>query len=81
MAATLTPDLATLPDRLFAPDMARIFRVSLARFYKLDARGEFLWAEMRPRIGRKAWSKGRVVAYFAGDLHGLTEKHRLHRVG
>lgn len=73
-------DIDTYPDRLFAPDMAAIFRVSLKRFYKLDGEGAFLWAETKPRIGRKSWSKARVTAYFAGEVRGLTDK-RLQRVG
>lgn len=63
--------LDTYPDRLFAVDMAAIFRVSLRRFYTLDADGAFLFAQNK-RIGRKSWAKARVAQYFAGELSGLT---------
>lgn len=63
--------LDSYPDRLFAIDMAAIFRVSLRRFYTLDAEGAFLFAQNK-RIGRKSWAKARVAQYFDGELSGLT---------
>jgi len=71
--------IETYPERLFAPDMAEIFRVSLKRFYALDAEGAFLFAEQRPRIGRKAWSRARVQQYFAGEVRGLTPTRKRER--
>lgn len=64
--------LDTYPERLFAHDMAAIYRVSLNQFYRLNAAGAFLFAEMRPRVGRMAWSRERVQQHFAGSLTGLT---------
>lgn len=65
-------ELADFPIRLFAHDMAAIFGIGLKRVYQLDAEGAFLFAENKPRIGRKSWSRDRVRQYFAGDLTGLT---------
>ena len=67
----MTP-LEQFPERLFAADMAAIFRVSVKRIYQLDASGALLFAENRPRIGRKSWSRERVRQYFAGEISGLT---------
>lgn len=64
--------LTDYPVRLYAADMARIFRVSVKQFYRLDGQGAFLFAENRPRIGRKSWSRDRVAQYFDGTLRGLT---------
>jgi len=71
-------DLNSYPVRLFAHHMAQIFGVSLKTFYAQDARGAFLFAENKPRIGRKSWSRDRVQSYFDGTLKGLT---RLRRAG
>jgi hypothetical protein len=68
--------LDAYPLRLFAPQMAEIFGVSLKRFYALEAEGAFLWAEHRPRIGRKSWSRERVRQYDAGEVTGLTDRGR-----
>jgi hypothetical protein len=62
------------PERLFAPEMAAIYRVSLKRFYALADEGAFLFAEIKPRIGRKAWSRERVRQHFAGTLTGLVDR-------
>lgn len=64
------------PIRLFAPHMAEIYGLSLKQFYAQDAAGYFLFAENKPRIGRKSWSRDRVEDYFAGRLHGLTTVRR-----
>ena len=64
--------LDSYPERLFAAEMAEIFRLSVKRFYALDAEGAFLFAENKPRIGRKSWSRERVRQHFAGELKGLT---------
>lgn len=66
--------LTDYPIRLFANHMAEIFGVSLKQFYAQDSTGHYLWAENRPRIGRKSWSRDRVIAYFAGDITGLTRR-------
>ena len=71
--------LASYPLRLFAHHMAQIFGVSLKTFYAQDARGAYLFAENRPRIGRKSWSRDRVQEYFAGTLTGLTPGRRARR--
>jgi hypothetical protein len=82
--APLTADtpqsIEQYPLRLFAPHMAEIFGVSLKRFYRLEATGNFMWAETKPRIGRKSWSRERVAAYFAGEVRGLT-RSTLRRAG
>ena len=59
------PRLDEYPERLSAKDMAAIFRVSQKRLYAIDAEGALLWAENRPRIGRRSWSRERVRRYFA----------------
>jgi len=68
--------LDAYPLRLFAKDMAEIFRVSLKRFYALDEEGAFLWAEHRPRLGRKSYSREIVGEYLAGKPIGLTDPRR-----
>ncbi len=68
--------LDAYPLRLFAKDMAAIFRVSVKRFYALEAEGAYLFAENRPRLGRKSWSRDRVRQYFAGEVTGLTDSRR-----
>lgn len=60
--------IESYPIRLFAEHMAEIFGVSIKRFYAQDADGAYRWAENKPRIGRKSWSRDRVQAYFAGDV-------------
>lgn len=70
--ATAGRALTDYPINLFAHHMAEIFGISLKRFYANDAAGSYLFAENRPRIGRKSWSRDRVAAYFAGNLQGLT---------
>ena len=71
--------IADYPICLFAHHMAEIFDVSVKRFYKLESEGAFLFAENRPRIGRKSWSRDRVKAYFDGTLLGLTGTKPLRR--
>src|SRR5207253_5774923 len=65
--------IESYPLRLFAHHMAEVFGVSLNGFYKQESAGAFTWAENRPKIGRKSWSRDRVAQYFAGELRGLTE--------
>lgn len=69
-------DLASYPERLFAHDMAAIYRISLKRFYALDAEGHFDFAIIKPRIGRKSWSRERVRQSFDGELRGLSVARR-----
>lgn len=64
------------PLNLDAHHLAAIFGKSLSRIYALDADGAFLFAENRPQIGKKSWSRERVRQYFAGELRGLTEERR-----
>lgn len=67
-------NLSGYPDRLFAKDMAVIFRVTLKRFYQQAEAGAFDWAVNKPRIGRMSWSKARVQQYFDGTVRGLTDR-------
>lgn len=74
--ATAGRSLESYPITLFAHHMAEIFGISLKRFYANDAIGCYLFAENKPRIGRKSWSRDRVAAYFNGTLQGLTSSAR-----
>lgn len=65
-------EIDSYPLCLSAHHMAALFGKSLKRFYALDAEGAFSFAENKPRIGRKSWSRERVRQYFAGELRGLT---------
>lgn len=65
------------PITLYAHHMAEIFGVSLSAFYKSESAGAFLFAENKPRIGRKSWSRDRVAAHFAGERVGLTGLKRV----
>jgi len=68
--------LADYPITLYAHHMAAIFGVTLNAFYKKESEGAYLFAENKPRIGRKSWSRDRVAQYFAGELRGLTDIRR-----
>jgi hypothetical protein len=52
-----------LPRRLTAKHMMQIFEVKQARFYQLTAQGKFDRFELRPRVGRMAWSGALVEKY------------------
>lgn len=52
-----------LPRRLTAADMMQIFQVGRSRFYALVDQGKFDRFELRPRIGRMAWSGELVEKY------------------
>ena len=54
-----------LPARLRASDMCRIFEIGSSRFYVLVNAGRFDHFELRPRIGRRAWSGALVEKYLA----------------
>jgi hypothetical protein len=71
--------IADYPERLFAHDMAEIYRVSLKRFYKLAEEGAFDFARIKPTVGRISWSRDRVKQHFDGEVTGLTERRRLRR--
>lgn len=66
--------MSDYPIVLYAHHMAAIFGVSLNAFYKKEAAGAYLFAENRPRIGRKSWSRDRVAQYVAGETRGLTAR-------
>lgn len=53
-----------LPARLLPEDMQRLFGIGPSRFYALVAAGRFDRFEIRPTIGRRAWSGKLVTAYF-----------------
>lgn len=60
--------LTTLRDsRLTAADMMRVFCLKKTAFYQLLAIGRFNPFEIRPRIGKRAWSAKKVQAYLDGD--------------
>lgn len=56
-----------LPARLLADDLMRIFGIKAARFYQLVAAGRFDRFEIRPTIGRKAWSGKLLQAYLSQE--------------
>lgn len=64
--------LDSYPDRLFAHDMAAIYCISLARFYRLSGEGAFDFALIKPQTGRQSWSRNRVRQHLDGELRGLT---------
>lgn len=45
------------PARLVAADLMVIFGIGKSQFYRLESAGRFQRLELRPRIGRKAWSR------------------------
>jgi hypothetical protein len=65
-------DLETFAERMFAKDVAEWMDISVKRFYALEAEGRFFFAEHRPRIGRKSWSRERLKQWDRGELKGLT---------
>lgn len=66
------PDLDRLPDVLYAADLARIYRVSISRIYALASEGAFTFCEIKPRLGRQAYSRDRIRQHVRGELRGLT---------
>lgn len=56
-----------LPARLLATDLMRIFGIKHARFYELLAAGRFDRFELKPTIGRRAWSGRLVQAHLDGE--------------
>lgn len=69
------------PLALTSKDMAEIYSLTLSTFYKQEARGAYLFAEVKPRIGHKRWDRDRVAASLAGDINGITGPRRLQRAG
>lgn len=67
----------TLPARMTAKDMQRVFQLSSSRFYALRAIGRFDAFEIRPRIGQRAWSGKKVQAYLDGELTAVP-RHAQH---
>jgi hypothetical protein len=59
-----------LPARCLPEDMMRIFGIKAARFYALQAAGKFDRFEIRPRIGRRAWSGRKIQRYLDGETFG-----------
>lgn len=58
------------PPRLLAGHMMQIFGIKSSRFYALLQAGKFDRFEMRPVIGRRAWSRELVQRYLDGDKVG-----------
>lgn len=54
-----------LPARLFAADLMWLFDIKAARFYELKQAGRFDRFQLKPTVGRVAWSGAKVAAYFA----------------
>ena len=52
-----------LPLRLTAQQMMQIFAIEKSHFYALVAAGEFDHFELKPRLGRRAWSGALVQQY------------------
>jgi hypothetical protein len=49
--------------RLCARDLMEIFEIGAARFYELENAKRFQRFELKPVIGRKAWSREAVQRY------------------
>lgn len=65
------------PPRLFAEHLMDIFGIHKSRFYELEPAGRFHRFELKPTIGRKAWSRALVQDYldqvgaFTPKPHGV----------
>lgn len=79
MSDTPRRELASFPERMTMKDIAEWLGVSLSRAYALEAQGDFAFAQHRPMIGRKSWSRQRFAQWDAGTLTGLTVARRRHR--
>lgn len=66
--------LADFPERMFIPEIAEWLGISVKRAYALEHDGDFMFAEHRPAIGRKSWSRKRFEQWDAGTLDGLTPR-------
>jgi hypothetical protein len=58
----------TLPARLTRDDMCWIFQVGRSQFHRLCRQGKFRKFELRPTIGRTAWSGRLVQAFLDGPV-------------
>lgn len=56
-----------LPARLTSRDLMRIFEIKPSQFYNLQAQGKFDRFELRPTIGRRAWSGKLVQKFLDGE--------------
>lgn len=65
-------NLDEFPELMTAKDLAEWRGLSLKRIYALDREGAFTFAENRPRIGTKSWSRDRLKQWVNGELVGLT---------
>lgn len=52
-----------LPARCGVREMCRIFGIGPSQFHRLERRGKFERFELRPQIGRKAWSGALLEKY------------------
>lgn len=59
-----------MPARLLAEDLMWLFNIRSARFYQLHAQGRLDRFELRPLIGRRAWSGKLVAAHFEANVLG-----------
>lgn len=59
--------LAATGTLLGPTEMAAIFRIRHSRFHVLDRAGAFDQFKVRPAIGPKCFSGGRVTRYLAGE--------------
>ncbi len=55
------------PPRLLSTHLMRIFGVHKSRFYQLLLAGKFDRFELKPTIGRRAWSRTLVQRYLDGE--------------
>lgn len=56
-----------LPARCLQEDLMRIFQIQRTQFYRLVKAGKFDRFEIRPRIGRRAWSGKLIERYLNGE--------------
>lgn len=65
-----------LPRRLSGRDMCALFGITHSTFYRWVAAGRFDWAELKPKIGARAWAGALVEQYLRGDLAGIASTPR-----
>lgn len=68
------------PARLFACHLMAIFGLHKSRFYQLEPAGRFARFELKPTIGRKAWSRALVQDYL-DQVGQFTPKRALASLG
>lgn len=64
------------PARLTSKHLMAIFQVKQSWFSELLKRGKFDRFEIRPTIGRRAWSRELVQRYLDGDAQGSSRFHQ-----